>query len=122
MAGARIDLAGELGDIADQLRIQGIPAGLDRDQVQLPGVWVTSSGVSLDGLGYYTVHGRLLVLAADRDAEPVLGDMSDLANQVLALWNPDGDLTPVTVRRAGADLPALSIPVDFRCEYAPEPE
>jgi len=119
---ARIDLKGELGDIADQLRTQGIPAALDRGKVQLPGVWVTvgAAGISVDGLDFYTVHARLIVMAADRDAEPVLDDMTEIANKVLVLWNPDGDMTPVTVGRDGTNLPALSIPVDFRCEYQEE--
>lgn len=118
---ARIDLRGELGDIADQLRTQGVAADIDRDRVNLPGVWVTTSGLTLDGLDYYTVHARLLAIAADNSTENYLDAMTEVANHVLALWNPEGDMTPVTVNRAGTPLPALSIPVDFRCEYAPAP-
>jgi hypothetical protein len=118
---AQVDLRTELDDIVEQLTAQGIPAALDRDKVQLPGVWVTSGPVSLDGLSFYTIHSRLIVIAADRDAGPVLDDMTAVVNDVLSLWNPVDDLTPVTVRRAGGELPALSIPVDFRCDYPSDP-
>jgi hypothetical protein len=115
---AEINIAGELGDIVDQLRAQNIPADLDRDKVNLPGVWVTTNGISFDGLDYYTVHVRLIVMAADRAAATTLTDFDDVVNKLLVLFgNPDDDLTPVTVNRAGAALPGLAVPIDFRAEY-----
>ena len=112
-----INLKDELEDIVDQLRAQHVAADVDRDKVALPGVWVTIAGVSLDGLGFYTVHALLIVLAGENTPTVWLGKADEVANKVLALWNPEGDLTPVTVTRAGTALPGLSIPVDFRCEY-----
>lgn len=118
---ARLALRTELEDIADQLRAQDIPAALDRDKVQVPGVWVTIASVGVDGLGFYTIHAALYVTTADRETAPTLGDMDDTVNKILAMYDPEGDLTPATVRRAGVDLPALRVPVDFRCEYAAAP-
>lgn len=118
--GQEIDLKTELGDIVDQLTSQGVPASLDRDKVAVPGVWVTAAGIELDGLNFYTIHARLIVIVPDSETPTVVDQFSTTVNAILTLFAPDGELTPVTVNRAGGPLPALAVPVDFRADYPPD--
>lgn len=107
-----------LRNLAGLLTAAGVPAGLDRSTMTVPGAWVTPATarqVTLSGAGRARAH-VLLVTTAGNDSEALEG-LSGLLDRALTVISPDEDVdTSVVLSVRNNSLPAFRLAVDLTLE------
>lgn len=112
-----VNIAQELGDVAETLReAGGVRADVDPNRLNLPGVLVSLDTLTLDRLcgdDSGDLGLRLTLVTGDADTLRALEALQELLDGVLTVFDPSGPITPAAVRlQPGATpLPALFVPV-----------
>jgi hypothetical protein len=110
-------IAQALTDLCTDLRLAGLNAAVDAEDVQVPGAWVTARDLArptLAGSWEVTVHVWLVTSeATDSEALQVLEQLLDAALEVIAVDTTNGDTiqlaATLVLPHTGTPLPAFQI-------------
>lgn len=108
-------IADTLQDLVDALNAADVPASLDPNDLNLPGVFVTLDRLATGTLtgSYGIVRARLLLLVPERDARRSLEALEALYVATTAVVTPSSDTEALPANYAGAEVPALSFTTDL---------
>lgn len=109
----------EVDVVVDELRAADISASIDPAEINPPGVWVRTAGLSLDLLGGFTIKTQLHLVVADNGHHEARAALVDLFNQVLTVATPDEDpyFQGLVLPDNPKPLPGLVVPVNLSDTY-----
>ena len=104
-----------LQGLVDALTAADVPASMDPNDLNLPGVFVTLdrlTGGTLDG-GYGIVRARVILLVPERDPRRSAEALEALYTATCEVVTPTSDVEALPAAYAGAEVPALSFTTDL---------
>jgi hypothetical protein len=100
--------------VETELQDAGIRAWVDASKVTPPGVWIAPGNLSPDLLnGSGSAELELWLVAPDTSYMAALRALDSLLGDVLAVVQPNGDMTPQSVQLPDfrVNLPAYRVPI-----------
>lgn len=109
----------EVDDLVADLKAAGLSASVDPAEVNPPGVWVRSQGLSLDTLGGFTWALQLHLVVPDNGHRLAREALLELFNQVLPVAEPDADpyFQGLVLPHTPKPLPGLVVPLNLTDTY-----